>query len=57
MINKNEFLSLCGISESELEKIDIRWEELEAIAETYDKNKSNLKRIGRDFLEKILMST
>ena len=57
MINKTEFLSLCGIDECELEKIDMRWEDLEAIAETYDKNKSNLKRIGRDFLEKILMST
>ena len=54
MINKNEFLSLCGIDESELEKFDIQWKDLEDIAEAYEKNKSTLKKIGRDFVNTYL---
>lgn len=54
MIDKKEFLTLCGITEEELALSSISWEELEKIAEEYQKLEPVLRSIGKDFVSKYL---
>ena len=50
MINKNEFLSLCNITEEELNSSSISWEDLEKIAAEYEKLEPTLRAVGKDFV-------
>lgn len=54
MINKDEFLSLCNLTEDVLAKSDMEWYDLEKIAAEYEKIEPTLRSIGRDFVSNYL---
>lgn len=54
MINKEEFLSLCNITEETLYNSNIQWSELEKIAEEYNGIEPLLHDIGKDFVDEYL---
>ena len=54
MIDKKEFLSLCNISEDDINSSSISWEELEKIAIEYEKLEPVLRSVGKDFIGKYL---
>ena len=54
MIDKKEFLSLCNISEEDLNSSSVSWEDLEKIAIEYEKLEPVLRSVGKDFIGKYL---
>ena len=50
MIDKNEFLSLCNITEEELNSSSISWDDLQKIAAEYERLEPVLRSIGKDFV-------
>lgn len=54
MIDKNEFLSLCNLTEDVLAQSRMDWYDLEKIAAEYEKIEPALRRIGRDFVNNYL---
>ena len=54
MIDKQEFLSLCNLTEESLESSNISWKELEKIAKEYEKIETDLRDIGKDFVDEYL---
>lgn len=54
MIDKKEFLSLCNITEEALNESSIEWTELEKIAEKYESMESELRAIGKEFVNTYL---
>ena len=51
MIEKEVYLSKYNIAESDLEKAQITWEELELIANEYEAMDAELHVIGKDFID------
>lgn len=54
MIEKEVYLSKYNIAESDLEKAQITWEELELIANEYEAMDAELHVIGKDFIDEYL---
>jgi len=50
MIDKKEFLSLCNLTEEDLNLSSTDWSELEKIAEEYEKLEPVFRSIGKDFV-------
>ncbi|MBE6894029.1 MAG: GTP pyrophosphokinase [Ruminococcaceae bacterium] len=57
MINKDEFLSLCNVTEEDLNCSNIEWSDLEKIAEEYEKLDKVLHNISKDFIDEYLYDT
>ena len=54
MIKRDEFLSLCNITEEALSQSNIEWKDLEKIAQRYDEIEDTLRSIGKDFVNNFL---
>lgn len=54
MINKKEFLDHCYLSEDDLIKANISWDELELIQKKYDELENDLRNIGKEFINEYL---
>lgn len=54
MIDKKEFLSTYNITEEDLKKARIEWDELAEIAKEYEKIEELLRDIGKDFVNDYL---
>ena len=54
MIDKTNFLSTYNMTDDDLVKSGITWQELEAIAEEYEKIETHLRNIGKDFINDYL---
>ena len=53
-MNKQEFLTKYNFTESDLSEANITWEELELIAEEYQKNEQSLRDCGKSFIDEYL---
>ena len=54
MINKTEFLKTYNLTDEDLLNAGVTWQELEAIAEEYEKIEKHLRDIGKDFINDYL---
>lgn len=54
MIEKQEFLSGCYLTEEDLVKANVEWSQLEAIQAEYEKIEDYLRSIGKDFIDEYL---
>lgn len=54
MIDKQEFLATCNMTEDDIIAAQISWEELTAIYEDYQLIEGKLREIGKDFVDKYL---
>lgn len=54
MLEKNEFLKKYNITEREFQDAKIEWSELEKIYNSFNSLQKQLKRIGKDFVDKYL---
>ncbi|MBR5794359.1 MAG: GTP pyrophosphokinase [Anaerotignum sp.] len=53
-MNKAEFLSTYNLTETDLQEAEITWEELENIAEEYQKIEKLMHDLGKDFIDEYL---
>ena len=53
-MNKAEFLSTYNLTETDLQEAEITWEELEMIAEEYQKIEKLMHDLGKDFIDEYL---
>ena len=53
-MNKAEFLSTYNLTEMDLQEAEITWEELETIAEEYQKIEKLMHDLGKDFIDEYL---
>ena len=53
-MNKAEFLSTYNLTETDLQEAEITWEELETIAEEYQKIEKLMHDLGKDFIDEYL---
>lgn len=54
MINKEEFLSNCYLTEEDLIKANVSWEELEAVQIRYEEIEKYLRNLGKEFIDEYL---
>ena len=54
MIEKQEFLSSCYLTEEDLVKANVEWSQLEAIQAEYEKIEDHLRSLGKDFIDEYL---
>ena len=54
MIDRKNFLSTYNMTESDLEKADIGWDELEKISDAYAEIEELMREIGKDFIDDYL---
>ena len=54
-MNKAEFLSTYNLAETDLLEAKITWEELEMIAEEYQKIEKLMHDLGKDFIDEYLI--
>ena len=54
MIEKEQFLASCYLTEEDLEKANIEWSELAAIECEYAKIEEHLRNLGKDFIDEYL---
>lgn len=54
MIEKEQFLTSCYITEEDLEKANIEWDELAAIESEYAKIEEHLRNLGKNFIDEYL---
>lgn len=54
MINKQEFLDNCYLTEEDLIKANVTWDDLELIQTEYEKIEKQLKSLGKEFINDYL---
>ena len=54
MVNKAEFFKTYNLTEEDLVKANVTWQELELIADEYEKIEHHLRGIGKDFINEYL---
>ena len=56
MISKEDFFKIYNLTDEDLTKARVTWQELETIAEEYEKIEMHLRGIGKDFINDYLFS-
>ncbi len=54
MLSKNEFLTIYNLTEEDLAKAQLDWDELDAIQKHYESIENDLRGIGKDFVDNYL---
>ena len=53
-MNEKDFLAVCNMTETDLEKAGMEWSELDAIRREYETIEEHLRELGKTFIDDYL---